>query len=97
MKFLYKPFSIMARSVGSRLGKSAFDTVWERVGDSDEPPSPTAGRVGLARVAASAALEAATMAAVSAAIEQLTARGFHRLIGAWPEKAPDPDQPALPR
>ncbi|HWD85155.1 MAG TPA: DUF4235 domain-containing protein [Solirubrobacteraceae bacterium] len=97
MKFIYKPFSILAKSVGTRLGKSAFDTVWERVGDSEEPPSPTAGRVSLARVAASAALEAATMAAVGAAIEQLTARGFHRLIGAWPEKAPEAEQQALPR
>jgi hypothetical protein len=97
MKFLYKPFSIVAKSIGTRLGKSAFDTVWERVGDSEEPPSPTAGRVSLPRVAASAALEAATMAAISAAIEQLTARSFHRLIGAWPEKAPEGDQPALRR
>jgi hypothetical protein len=97
MKLLYKPFSIIAKSLGSRLGKSAFDTVWERVGDSEEPPSPTAGRVNLSRVAASAALEAATMAAISAAVEQLTARGFHRLIGAWPEKSPDADQPALRR
>ena len=97
MKLLYKPFSILAKSIGTRLGKSAFDTVWERVGDTEEPPSPTAGRVSLPRLAASAALEAATMAAVSAAIEQLTARGFHHLIGAWPEKAPDAEQPALRR
>lgn len=97
MKFLYKPFSIMARSVGTRLGRSAFHTVWERVGDSEEPPSPTAGHVSLARLAAAAALEAATMAAVSAAIEQLTARSFHHLIGAWPEQASDAEQPALER
>lgn len=96
MKLLYKPFSIVAKSFGTRLGKSAFDTVWERVGDSPEPPSPTAGRVSLARVAATSALEAATMAAIDAAIEQLTARAFHRLIGAWPEK-PGEDQPALRR
>jgi hypothetical protein len=96
MKFLYKPFSILAKSVGTRLGKSAFDTVWERVGDSPQPPSPTAGRVSLARVAASSALEAATMAAIDAAIEQLTARAFHQLIGAWPGKR-GTDQPALRR
>ena len=97
MKFLYKPFSIMAKTVGSRLGKTAFDQVWERVGDSEKPPSPTAGRVSLPRVAASAALAAATMAAIGAAIEQLTARGFHHLIGAWPDQAPDAERPALKR
>ena len=96
MKLLYKPFSIMARTVGTRLGKSAFQTVWERVGDSPEPPSPAAGRLSLPRVAATAALEAAMMAAIDGAIEQLTARAFHHLIGAWPEK-PDQDQPALRR
>jgi len=97
VKLVYKPFSILAKSVGTRLGKSAFDAVWARVGNSEVPPSPTAGRVNLAYLAASAALEAATMAAISASIEQLTARGFHYLIGAWPEKAPDADQPALRR
>jgi hypothetical protein len=97
MKLVYKPFSILAKSVGTRLGKSAFDAVWARVGGSEVPPSPTAGRVNLPYVAASAALEAATMAAIAAAIDQLTARGFHYLIGAWPEKAPTADQPALRR
>ncbi len=97
MKLLYKPFSIMAKSIGTKLGKSAFDTVWARVGDSEEPPSPTAGRISLPRVAATAALEAATMAAIGAAIEQLTARGFHHLIGAWPDRSPDAEQPALRR
>ncbi len=97
MKLLYKPFSLVAKSLGTRLGKSAFDAVWEQVASSEEPPSPTAGRVSLPRVAASAALEAATMAAIGAAIEQLTARGFHHLVGAWPERKPDADQPKLRR
>ena len=97
MKFLYKPFSIAARSVGTRLGQSAFNAVWDRVGDSDVPPSPTAGRVSVARVAAVAAMEAALMASIDAALEQLTARAFHHLIGAWPDKRPDAEQPALRR
>jgi hypothetical protein len=89
MKFVYKPFQIVAHSVASRLGKTAFETVWGRVGDGDRPPKPTAGRVSLPRVATAAALEAATMAAVGAVIDQLTARSFHHLIGAWPEKPPE--------
>lgn len=89
MKFVYKPFAIVARSVGSKLGKNAFETLWGKVGDSDRPPKPTAGRVALARVAGAAALEAATLAAIEASIDQLTARAFHHLIGAWPEKPPE--------
>lgn len=97
MKLLYKPFSVIAKSVATKLGRSAFRSVWSKVGDSEEPPSPTAGRVSLPLVAGTAALEAATMAAIAAAVEQLTARGFHHLIGAWPEKSPEADQPALRR
>ena len=97
MKFLYKPFSILTRTVATRLGRSAFHAVWQQVGDTEEPPSPTAGRISVPRVAASAALEAATMAAIDAAAEQLTARAFHHLIGAWPDKNPEAEQPALRR
>ncbi len=97
MKLLYMPFSIMARSVGTRLGKSAFQTVWERVGDGEQPPSATAGRVSVPRLAATAAIEAGLAAAIDAALEQLTARAFHHLIGAWPDKRSDEQQPALPR
>lgn len=89
MKLVYKPFALVARSIGSRLGKAAFHGVWGRVGESDHPPSPTAGRVNLAQLAAVAALEAATLAAIEATIDQLSARAFHQLIGAWPEKPPE--------
>jgi hypothetical protein len=86
VKFVYKPFQLVAHSVATKLGKSAFHTVWGRVGEGEQP---TAGHVSLPRVAAAAALEAATMAAVGAVVDQLTARSFHHLIGAWPEKPPE--------
>ena len=89
MKFVYKPFSLVARSVATKLGKAAFDSVWAKVGDGHPPPPPTAGRFNIAKVAGTAALEAATMAAIGATIDQLTARSFHYLIGAWPEKPPE--------
>jgi hypothetical protein len=89
MKFVYMPFSILARSVGTRLGKAAFHTVWGKLGESEEPPHPASGRISLARVAGSAALEAATMAAIGAVIDQVAARAFHQLVGAWPEKPPE--------
>jgi len=95
MKLLYKPFGIIAGVIGHRTGRTAFEAVWSRVGGEEEkPPSPRAGRLGLAQVAGSAALEAATIAAVAAVIEQLAARAFHHLFGAWPEKRPEPTEPA---
>lgn len=93
MKFLYKPFGIIAGVIGHRTGRTAFQAVWTHVGDDEKPPSPRAGRLGLAQVAGSAALEAATIAAVAAVIEQLAARLFHHLFGAWPEKPREPIAP----
>ena len=88
MKLVYKPFSIFAHQLATRVGKSAFDAIWTNVRSGETPPVPTAGRVSLTYVAAAAALEAATMAAVAAVIDQLSARAFHSLVGAWPDKPP---------
>ena len=91
MKFLYLPFAIIAGVIGHRTGRKAFQAVWARLGgETEKPPSPKAGRVGLAQVAGSAALEAATIAGIAAAVQQLTARVFHHLFGAWPEKPKEP-------
>jgi hypothetical protein len=88
MKLLYKPFEIAAKMVGKRIGKTAFAKLWERLGDPAGPPKPTTGRQELATLAGAAAVEAATLAAVGAVIDQLAARVFHHLFGAWPGKQP---------
>jgi hypothetical protein len=86
VKLVYKPFSIFAGAISKKLGQSAFEALWARVGDGERPPKPTAGARPLARVATAAALEAATMAAAAAVVDQLAARAFHHLVGAWPDK-----------
>lgn len=87
MKLLYAPFSIAAGVIGARAGKKAFGSVWSLVSDSPKP-QPTEGDQGLIRVAASAALEGATLAATAAVVNQLTARAFHYMFGAWPGQKP---------
>ena len=94
MKLLYKPFGIVAGILGARAGKQAFRAIWSRV--SDEPkPKPGEPYAGFTQVVVSAAIEGATLAAVAAAVKLLSARVFHHLIGAWPDKppksAPEPD------
>ncbi len=89
MKLLYKPFSMFAGQFATRLGRSAFAAMWAKVGEGEHPPQPAAGRRNLAAVAGSAALEAATMAAAAAVVDQLAARAFHHLLGAWPVKPPE--------
>ena len=89
-KLLYTPFSIVFGMLGARVGRKAFNAIWGRV--SDEPkPSPKEPETSLARIAASAALEGATLAAATAVARQLSVRAFHHLFGVWPVK---PKQPA---
>jgi hypothetical protein len=89
MKLLYKPFQIITRVLSHRVGKETFHGVWSHFSDLDQPPAPTAGHMPLTRVAGTAALEAATLAAFTAIGEQLTARLFHHLFGTWPAKPGD--------
>jgi uncharacterized protein DUF4235 len=88
MKLLYKPFAIVAGIVGTKLGKRAFQSVWARIDDSPGPPAPTTGEASLVKVAGGAALQAATMAAIAAVVDRMSAQWFHYLIGAWPSKSP---------
>jgi hypothetical protein len=83
MKLLYKPFAIIASLIGARIAKSVFSSVWARVDDS-APPTPTVEEASLPKVVAAAALEAATMAAITAAVDRAGARTFHYLTGIWP-------------
>jgi hypothetical protein len=86
MKLLYKPFAIVAGIVGTKLGKRAFKGLWAKIGDSPAPPAATAGDAPLVKVAAGAALEAATMAAIAATVDRLSARSFRHIFGVWPER-----------
>jgi hypothetical protein len=84
-KLVYTPFSIVFGMLGARVGKKAFNTIWGRV--SDEPkPSAKEPEVSLGRIAASAALEGATLAAATAVARQLSVRAFHHVFGVWPVK-----------
>ena len=94
MKLLYKPFAIVAGVVGTKLGKRAFKSLWAQLDDSPEPPEATSGQAPLLKVASGAALEAATMAAIAAVVDRLSAQWFHHLFGAWPSKPPKPAEDA---
>lgn len=89
-KLLYTPFSIVFGMLGARAGKKAFRAIWGRVSDEPKPPSAKEPDRSLGRVAASAALEGATLAATTAVARQLSVRAFHHLFGVWPVKAEQP-------
>jgi hypothetical protein len=89
-KLAYTPFSIVFGMLGARVGKKAFDAIWGSVSDAPKP-SPKEPDASLGRIAASAALEGATLAATVAVARQLSVRAFHHVFGVWPVK---PKQPA---
>jgi len=95
MKLLYKPFSIVSRVLGARVGRQAFTTLWDGITDSPKP-SPNDPEAGLLKITGSAALEAATLAASAALFNQLSSRLFHYLFGVWPDKGRGDDEQQLP-
>jgi hypothetical protein len=83
---LYKPFAIVAGIIGTRLGKKTFKAIWTTIDSSPAPPPATAGEASLLKAAGGAALEAATIAAIAATVDRVSARAFRHLFGFWPSK-----------
>jgi Protein of unknown function (DUF4235) len=90
MKILYKPFGIIASLIGAKIAHSVFKVLWARI-DEEAPPKPTTLEAGFPKVVGAAALEAATIAAVGAAVDRASARTFHHLTGIWPGEHRDPE------
>ena len=91
-KLFYTPFSIVFGLLGARVGRKTFKAIWGTVSDEPKPPSPKEPERGLGRVAATAALEGATLAAATAVARQLSVRAFHHVFGVWPVKAKRPSE-----
>ena len=83
MKILYKPFGIIASLIGAKIAKSVFKALWTRI-DQRRRPSRRPPDASFQKVVGAAALEAATMAAIGAAVDRASARTFHHLTGIWP-------------
>ena len=91
MKILYKPFGIIASLIGAKIANSIFKVLWARI-DEEAPPKPTTAEASFPKVVGAAALQAATMAAVGAAVDRASARTFHHLTGIWPGEQREPDR-----
>jgi Protein of unknown function (DUF4235) len=84
MKFVYKPFALIAGVIGAKLGQSLFKAIWSKLDQSEAPPGPTTESASLPKVVGAKALEAATVAGVAAAVDRASARSFEYLTGFWP-------------
>jgi len=83
MKILYKPFGIIAGIIGAKIADNVFRAIWARF-DREDPPRALTAEASLPKVVGAAALEAATVAAVGAAVDRAGAQAFHHLTGIWP-------------
>jgi len=93
MNILYKPFGILASLIGAKIAHNVFKAVWGRIDDED-PPKPTTVEASFPKIVGAAALEAATMAAIGAAVDRASARLFHHLTGIWPGERRQLEPPA---
>jgi len=93
MKILYKPFGIIASLVGAKIANSVFRALWTRIDEEEEPPRATTADVSFQKVVSAAALEAATTAAIGAAVDRASARTFHYLTGIWPGERQQTERP----
>jgi Protein of unknown function (DUF4235) len=84
MKLLYKPIALIAGIIAGRLGRSAFESLWSKL-DDDPVPNPGSGEGSVIKAVGGRALQAGVMAGVAAAVDHAFAKGFHHLIGVWPE------------
>ncbi len=91
MKILYKPFGIIASLIGAKIASTIFRALWTRI-DEEAPPRPTTADVSFPKVVGAAALEAATTAAIGAAVDRVSARTFHHLTGIWPGERRQPER-----
>lgn len=90
MKFLYKPFGLLAGLLAGFVSQKLFDFIWARFDDS-EPPEPKTRNAPLVKVIGAAALEGLVFRGVRAYVDRQGARGFEQVTGIWPgEKEPDP-------
>jgi len=89
MKVLYMPARVVAHLLGGIAGRKLYAGVWARISDTPRPPANAADQ-RLWQVAAGAALEGAIATATVAVADQLAARVFHYLLGAWPAHRPKP-------
>src|SRR5438876_174411 len=90
LKLVYKPFAILAGIVAGIIGRQVFKTIWARI-DAEEPPKATTPDVPLGKVVGARALEAATMAGVSAAVDRASLNSFRYLTGIWAGKSEPPE------
>lgn len=96
MKILYKPFGIIAGLIGAKIANTVFKSVWTRI-DQDDPPTATTAEASFPKIVGAAALEAATMAAIHAAVDRASARTFQHLTGIWPGERRQPERHELER
>lgn len=84
MKLLYKPFGLIAGIVAGLLANLLFRKLWTTVARRDDVPDAKDRSVGVAEVAAAAALQGAVMKGTRALVDRAGAKGFEKATGTWP-------------
>ena len=81
MRLVLKPFAIVLGALAGVLSRRLFAIIWSWIDPQEDPPSPTAANVTVAKAVGAAALQGAVFAATSAAVDRAGARGVWNLTG----------------
>jgi hypothetical protein len=89
MKLAFIPVSILGGLLAGLIGKKAFDLIWSKV-DDQEQPQPEHREISLAKLAIALAIEGAIFRLVKGLFDHAARRGFARMTGEWPgEESPE--------
>lgn len=90
MKFLYKPFGIIAGVVASKAAGAIFKKMWTFLAKETEMPLALEQERGWTKVVVAATLKGAVFGGVKAFVDRMFATGYFRRTGVWPGKTAQP-------
>ena len=79
-KGLYLPLSIATSVAGGLLASAAFNQIWKRLGDSEQPPDPKDLNRPGGEALVAAALQGLVFGLVRAAVDRAGARGYRAVV-----------------
>lgn len=91
VKFLYKPFAIIAGLVASRVAGAIFKKLWAFLARETELPDAMEQYRGWTEVVAAGLLRGAVFGGVKAFVDRAFATGYFRRTGVWPGKVERPE------
>jgi hypothetical protein len=84
MKFIYRPFGLIAGLIAGRVAMKLFRRLWRTVADEEEAPKAKDRDRTWREVVLAATVQGAVFGGTKAIIDRAGATGYERMTGVWP-------------